>query len=243
MFTPPTFYKYYNSEFIQYLTDIKNIVQKRNPKILKVLPQAVLLNKQLTHLSAVYKRELDNTIARELEALEKRRELAIMGIRSVAEAFTYHFDIAKCTAGEELIKSMDRYGLKEFDYQTQTTTIHNLTEDWDKTLMLKAALVTLDIIDWAQELKESNESFNSKYLERSPENDVLDNKMNFTNLRDKAKESYDILISHITKHAVLTVAKKYEIVIKEINRLTEEYNIKAEQRGNINNQIKQIVKS
>jgi len=232
MFTTPTFNKFRNREFIQYLNDIKQIVNRRDPRVLKVVPQAYVLNEQLTALENVYKNQLGSTITQELEALDKRRDLAIIGIRAVAEGNTNHFDPAKRAAGEELLKSIDKYGspICRQNYLAETVTIQNLTNDWHSVLILQGALAILGLTDWAGELKESNDAFNRKYLERNEEY-VVDSKVNVTELRDKAKESFILLIDHITAHGTLTLLEKYAVVVKEINTITEQYNTMVAKRG------------
>ncbi|EZH72437.1 hypothetical protein ATO12_23600 [Aquimarina atlantica] len=234
MFTTPTFYKFRNSEFIQYLTDVKKIVLQRDPQALQVVTQIDALNQQISVMDGVYKKQLGSTITQELEALDKRRDLAIIGIRTAVEAYTYHYDQTKQDAGKDLLQSIDQYGgtIARQNYQTETTNLRNLIQDWSTVSSLKSAITALGLADWAKELGESNDLFNTKYLERNTEY-AVDSKVNVTELRDKAKESYTILINHITAHATLNPSKDYDTVVQEINTLTEQYNILVEKRGAI----------
>ncbi len=235
MFIVPAFYKFRNSEFIQYQIDFIKIINQHNPKALQITTQLMALQEQTTAMDDVYKKQLGSTITSELEALDKRRDLAIIGIRSVAEGFTYHHDPAKHTAAGKLLQSIDQYGdrISKQNYQEETTSLRNLTDDWHNILILKAALVTLDLMDWAMELKESNESFNVKYLERNREY-ALDSKINVTKLRDGAKARYSDLIAHLTAHAILSPCLAYDTVIKEINTLTDQYNDLVQKRSMTN---------
>ncbi|WP_103072394.1 DUF6261 family protein [Aquimarina sediminis] len=231
MFITPSFYKFRNSEFIQYLIDVKKTVVQRDPQLLQIAPQTALLNEQVKAMDNVYKKQLGSTITQELEALDKLRDLAITGIRTTVEGYTYHHDTIKSNAGKLLLHSIDQYGSKiaRQNYQTETTTLRNLTQDWITDPDLKIALSNLHLTEWAKELEKTNDSFNTKYLERNTEY-ALDSKINVTELRDNAKKSYDELINHIVAHATLTPSEEYDIVIKEINTLTEQYNILVEKR-------------
>ncbi len=230
MFTRPTFYKFRNSEFIQYLTYVKNIVILRDPQALKLAPQSATLIREIFAMDEVYKKQI-NTISKDLEAIDKRRDLAIIGIRIVLEGFIYHFDHTKRNAAKELLQSIDNYEkrIAKQNYHVKTITLDHLTYDWETILELKTALITLDLTDWAKELKESNTTFNKTYLKHNAEY-LFDSKTDVTQLRNKVKESYTDLINHITAYATLHSSEVYENIIKEINILTKKYNDIVEKR-------------
>lgn len=231
MVTAPSFYKYRNSEFIQYLTDIKSIILKHDPKVLKVKPQTIALIDTITVMHEVYKKQLGITITDEIQALDKRRDVAIIGIRSVAEGFTYHFDIVKRNAAEKLINSIDQYGssIARQNYLAQTTILRNLTEEWRTSVHLKAAIAMLNLNDWVYELKESNDLFNAKYLKRNTEYADA-SRVNVSELRDEAKIAYSNLINHITAHVTLSLSETYITLVDEINSITKQYNTLVQRR-------------
>ncbi len=233
MLTKPTFYKFRNSEFIQYLTYVKNIVILRDPQALKLAPQSATLIREIFAMDEVYKKQI-NTITKDLETLDKRRDIAIIGIRIILEGYIYHFDQTKQNAAKELLQNIDDYDkeIAKQNYQVKTVTLNNLTHDWNTVLELKTALITLDLIDWAEELKESNQTFNKTYLEHNTEY-IFDSKTDVTQLRNKVIECYTDLTNHIIAYATLQSSDVYENIIKEINALTKKYNDLVEKRETV----------
>ncbi len=241
MFTVPTFIKFRNTEFILYLKEVKSIVTKHDPKILNVVPQIIMLNDHLNLISEVYTMQIGNTITKDLEMLDERRDFAIIGLRSILESHTYHFDTAKRAAGRVLLQSIDQYrvAIIKQNYHAKTILLRNLIEDWEKILVLKAALITLDLKDWEQEIRTSNISFNTIYLEHNKEY-TKSSKVDVAKFRDKALESYSALTNHITAHAIVYPSNSYTKVIKDINLLTANYNLLVQKRLNVLKDIRDI---
>ncbi|WP_271782322.1 DUF6261 family protein [Aquimarina algiphila] len=216
---------------------MKNIVILRDPQALKLAPQSATLIREIFAMGEVYKKQV-NTITKDLEAIDERRDLAIIGIRIVLEGFIYHFDLTKRNAAKELLQSIDGYEkrISKQNYHVKTVTLDNLIYDWETILELKTALITLDLTDWVEELKENNTSFNETYIEHNTQY-MFDSKTNVTQLRSKVKESYTDLINHITAYATLHSSEAYENIVKEINTLTKRYNDLAEKREPVDVEI------
>ncbi|WP_160114761.1 DUF6261 family protein [Aquimarina sp. AU474] len=198
------------------------------------MPQIITLNDRLNFIDDIYKKQIGITITSDLDLLDKRRDLAVIGMRSVVESYTYHFDPAKRAAGRVLLQSIDQYKVTiiKQNYHAKTILLRNLTEDWEKIMVLKAALITLDLKDWEQEIRVSNISFNTIYLKQNTEYTKI-SKTDMASLIDKAHESYISLTNHITTHATLSLSDTYNKVVKDINLLTAKYNLLVEKRLNI----------
>ncbi|WP_271768455.1 DUF6261 family protein [Aquimarina algiphila] len=234
MFTTPAFYMFRNSEFIKYLIDIKNIIIVQNPRALKIESQTAVLTQQITVINGALKKQLENpTISNtDPNEIDQRRDLAIVGIRSIVEAYTYNVDEIKSAAGAALLESIDKYGspIAQHTYEAQNNALDNLLHDWSTILILKASIAILGLTSWVEELSEDNESspqisFNHNLTS------VPNSKINIYRLRTQAKKSYHNLINHIASHASLN-PKTYEGVVREINILTSRYNTLVEKRKN-----------
>ncbi|SHI92151.1 DUF6261 family protein [Aquimarina spongiae] len=231
MFITPTFYRFRNSEFIEYLSEIQHIITINDPKTLQVVPQLIGLHDHLVRLEEVYKKQLGSSVTATHEFLDKRRDLAIIGIRIVTEGFTNHFEPAKRAAARVLLQSIDQYVdvIHQQNYYDKTNLIHKLTEDWEKITVLREGLDTLQILVWAQELKQSNISFEDLYLAHNTQF-TNTSKINTIALINTAKDSFRQLINHLTAQSILEPQKIFSKVINEINMLTKKYNALVEKR-------------
>lgn len=236
MFTTPSFYMFRNSEFIKYLIEIKNIVIVQNPRALKIESQTVVLTQQITFIDGALKKQLENpTISNtDPNEIDQRRDLAIIGIRSIVEAYTYNVDETKNAAGAALLESIDKYGspIAQNSYEAQNNALDNLLNDWSTILILKASIAILGLTNWVEELSENNEPLTETSFNHNLTSSLPSSKINIYRLRNQAKKSYNNLINHIACHASLH-PKIYEGVVREINILTSRYNTQVEKRKNI----------
>ncbi len=232
MFTTPAFYMFRNSEFIKYLIDIKNIIIVQNPRALKIESQTALLTQQITVIDDVLKKQLENPTIQNADPdeIDQRRDLAIIGIRSIVEAYTYNVDEIKSAAGAALLESIDKYGspITQHNYEAQNNALDNLLYDWSTILILKASIAILGLTGWVEELSEGNDSSIKTPFSHNLTT-VSNSKINIYGLRNQAKKSYNNLIHRIASHASLN-PKTYEGVVREINILTNRYNTLVEKR-------------
>ncbi|MCK8523214.1 DUF6261 family protein [Aquimarina sp. D1M17] len=234
MFSTPQFSKFRNSEFMRYVNEIKNITTRYDPKNLNIVPQIIILNDHFIALHTDAKKQVENTTSDTIEALDKRRDLAIIGMQSVCQSYTYHYDPEKRAAARVLLHSFDQCG-KIIIYQNhhnKTDIINRLCEDWEKISVLKNALITLKLNKWAQELIEANSSFNWKYLQQKIEFETV-KQLPIDEHRKAIENSYFVLLSHISVYKSISNSEDYDRLINDINHLTLQYNQLAEKRIHI----------
>ena len=214
-----------NSEFIQFIKNLIEIVNSNDSEVLKVRAQCDDLADLLAILSALYKPNLGSAITQELQELDARRDDAIVGIEMFIKSSVHHFEPAKKEAARVLIDSLTTYGsgISRMNYQAESSTIDSVVEKWESKPKLVDAITTLDLTEWVTEMKTANGLFNQRYLDRIKEDaDAPEQKT--TGLRKQINQSYRTLLAHLGAHATLSGEAVYTEVIKQTNQLIEQYN-------------------
>lgn len=105
-----------------------------------------------------------------------------------------------------------------------------MEEEIDDNPVLIAAAEALGLTSWFNELKESNDLFDHKYLERNKAYAEAP-KEKFADVRKETEAAYEEMDKHLSAHAVITPGAQYDQVINQINQLIATYN------QNVNNRI------
>jgi len=214
-----------NSEFIQFIKNLLEIVKANDPKVLKVKTQCDDLTAILTVLNAMFKTDLGSVITLELQEIDTRRDTALVGIEMQIKSYTYHFEQAKQAAAHALIDSLANYGpgISRLNYQAESSTIDSLISKWESEPQLVDALTTLNLNNWAGEIKTANGLFNNRYLARIKDNADAP-ELKTIELRKRITKTYRILLSHLEAHTILSGKAVYTETIDQINLLIEQYN-------------------
>lgn len=160
-----------NGEYIQLMLDIVNIVDKKGPDTLQVANQFAALQQEVATLEALFKVAQGNLITEELIALDARRDNAITGIQTMVAAFSYSTIPEQQQAAQQLEMHLSTFGsnIARDNYQSQTTVIRNILDDWNRQPNLQAAVATLNLGSWLSELEAANTLFADRYLARAEE--------------------------------------------------------------------------
>lgn len=95
-----------NSEFIRFHKQVLEICEKADPASLAIASQVNNLQTQVTQLDALFLKR-GNPITEELEALDDRRDAALMGIRANLDSFAYHYEQSHRPGAPWLVSSPD----------------------------------------------------------------------------------------------------------------------------------------
>lgn len=160
-----------NGEFIQFIFDFLNIVEKNDPDTLKVRNQYDSLKAMADELEGLFKLSQSSLITGEIEALDLRRDRAIIGISTVATGFTYHPNEELAKHGKVLEAHFAVFGnnITRDNYLSQTASIRNIVNDWENKAEYEAALTALGMMNWKAELKAANDEFYEAYTRRNEE--------------------------------------------------------------------------
>lgn len=224
-----------NAEYIQLMKDFVGIIDRNNPTTLNVAGKLNDLQAKTVEMDTLFKKILASDNTNTLLNIDKRRDDCIVGLSYVIQGYEYHYDETLRTAAQKLITNIRFYGtnIARLNYQAETATLTNIINDWETKPELLAALSTLNLTAWKDEMKNQNIIFNEVYLDRTqeygnatPEN--LNSKRNDVNivyyaLRDRIN-ALDVLIE-------APEISPYTTTINQLNALIDQYNNLIIHRG------------
>jgi hypothetical protein len=214
-----------NAEFLQFITNFSALVENNTPVTLNVAAQHSALKGKISEIEPLFKQERASAITQELVLLDERRDRAINGLTAVINGFCYHFDVRINKAANLLATNLLLFGagIAKLSFQAETATINSLISDWETKTDLAAALVTLGLTDWKEELESANSAFDQKFLLRTKEYGATSPET----LKLKREESIAIyyeLRKYLDANSVLNDSPLYRKAINELNALIEQYN-------------------
>lgn len=222
-----------NGEYIQFLTDVLNIVQTQNPATLSVKPQYDTLLATKASLENSFKTSQGSLVTEEITALDNRRDRAINGINSLVNGYTYSIDEAASAHAKTLLAHLGLFGanIARDNYQSETTTLRNIVNDWQTKPDLQAAVAGLGLAPWLQELEEANNAFGVAYAKRNQElaTAPVDK---LKTLRAEANEHYYKLRTRINSNLDINDgAEPWAGTVSLINQAIVGYNNLINRRG------------
>lgn len=214
-----------NGEYIQLLKDVNALVAEQNPVALQLEAAYTGLQAEVVLLDELFKLAQGNLITDELIALDARRDAALTGLQSLINGFTYSTNPDTAQAARLLQANLSLFGsnIARDNYQSQTTTMRNIIDDWRRDAALQNAATQLGLSGFVQEMEAANNLFEAKYIERAkalagvtPESIGL--------RRESANAAYYRLRDRI--NAFWTIqegAEPYQKLIDNINSLVNFY--------------------
>lgn len=233
MIQNPHFYNFKNSEIVQYITQVIDIVAKEDVASLLLTTPVDALSSKLTALKEAYKKTQGSSITKELQVIDERRDRAIVGIRGVISNYAYHYVPSTVVAAERLLAVISKHGVSiaRRGYNEETLIIESIIKEIENSSELTAAVETLNVSAWLLELKNTNTLFNTKYIERVEES-VLNSATSFTDLRLETVKLYNDLLAHISAHNTLSENVAYKELLDRIDNLTTLYHQTIDNRIN-----------
>lgn len=225
--------RYRNGEYLQYMKDVLVLVNLQDVALLELTEQRDTLNSLTNQIDEAFLQSLGSALTQEIILLDERRDKAFIGIKTLLSGYTYHYDTTQQDHAKNILLSIDIYGkdITRKSYQEETAIINSLINDLETQPELIAAINAINISDWVNELKTSNQAFGSKYIERVGET-AANPITNITELRATTSTAYRTLISHIQAHDVLGNNPSYATLLEEIDVLTKQYNLVLDNRSN-----------
>ena len=221
----PTLDRFRNSEFLQYMKDVLELVNTNDVDALQVTTQRDALATLTNQMDDLFQQEQSSGITQELIDLDARRDKAFMGIKANLEAYNYHYDDRMESAARSLLFNLNNYGtnIPRMNYQAETAVIDSMLSDWETETNLINAVTTTGLTDWIAELKAGNEAFNARYLARVSES-AANPATSFTSVREVATNAYKVLTAHVEAHATLGSNATHQELVNEFGILAKQYN-------------------
>lgn len=223
--------RYRNAEYLQYMKDVVKLVNKQDVNVLLLVNQRDALVKKVIKIEEIYQQGQGSSLTQEIIDLDARRDSAFIGIKTLVNSYGYHFNKRLQEASEKISKAIQVYGtdVTRKSYQEETAIITSLLNDLVTKESLVTALSDLGVTEWIVELRDANENFTTKYLERVEEK-ASNPSINVTSLREETTVLYKELLNHIEAHKTLTKSETYLVISDEIEVLTKQYNLVVDNR-------------
>ncbi|MGL1889415.1 MAG: DUF6261 family protein [Reichenbachiella sp.] len=225
MFTNIYLNRLRNGEFMQFHKQTLAFVQEANPEKLAVLAQYDALDKEWKELENLFKKDVGSSLTKKIEESDLHRDNMIIGIRTIFQANTYHFEPKIAAAATMLLHSVDKYGssLARKNYQEESAIISGLLKDWQEDEEAIQALQKVGASKWKEELQKANESFELLYRQRTVDLTNLP-EGSFASLKAPVIEAYNALTAHLVAHATLASDKApYNTLIDLLNTHIKQY--------------------
>ncbi|OBW43126.1 hypothetical protein AB670_00503 [Chryseobacterium sp. MOF25P] len=221
-------FKLRNAEYLQYMKDFTGIINLNNPAQLAIDAKLNAFVSKTDELELLYKKALANEKTQALLAIDEKRDDAVNGIYYFLLGYSYHFDPVKKQNAQILLENMALYGsgIARLNYQAETATINNLLRDWENKPELADAIILFDLSSWVNEMKATNDEFNTQYLLRTQEyGDASPETIKLK--REEVNVAYYALRDRIDALHLLieTPPSPYVTVINQLNALTNQYNV------------------
>ena len=157
---------YRNSEFLQYIKDVLELMNRYDASVLGLTEQRDALVAIIVTLDAAFQLDQRNEFTQVLLDLDTKRGNVYRGIKSILEGNTLHFSLTKQEAAKRLLFNLTSYGkdVIRMNYQAETAILDSMLADWNTDLTLQEAVVTLQLSEWVTELQRINIVFNERYL-------------------------------------------------------------------------------
>jgi hypothetical protein len=225
MFTKLSIYDLHNSEFIQYIYYLLEVLKAKKPEQLKVKEIYDTISSKYQLMTSIFKPERGSDITPQIEEADKRRDTAINGIISLLDAYVYHYIPEKRDAALCLLNEISNHGrgISRFNYQSETSTIESIVTRWKGSSECVSALEKLMITDWVEEMDSANKDFRKYYFERMQE-DAENPEIRLKEVRKEVTELYRFLINQLEIFATINSNEVYYDTIRSINELNERYN-------------------
>ena len=228
MITVPRLKDYPLIEFIPYSKNFVKVCNDNTPIPLQINLFVDGLQTSLQPVEDAFSLQKDSPQTQELETHDMDRDDYLVCIRTVAIGFLKSKDPAKRAAAQLIIDTIDNYGssIQNFNLIAETEAIDKITKEFETDAKLIAALALLGLADTAADLKAANIAFNDKFIER---NKLLASKPSQPahKLKPAAIDAYKRLVKQIEALATIDTTGKYNVLISQLNELTDKYNINA----------------
>lgn len=219
-----------NGELYQFLKLVVDKVKEADTVASKLKTANDPLEAILPRLLAALNKEQANEETKELTALDKKRDNAIIGFNLVIDGYKYHEDNAKKEAAFLLGLYIDAQGkaISRQNYSIETTSLTKITTAFKTEAKYVAAVALLNVGDWVANLETANNQFENKFKSRNTSQSETKDLPPFGEVRKEAVPLYNELTALIEGRFKTAKADKqptdpYHKLINELNTLVDTY--------------------
>jgi len=202
-----------NAEYLQFLVLLLEFTEASMPLQLKINDEKLVLQAIIMRLEAAFDREKAFSQTKELESLDKRRDIAITAFVLWIKCFTDHPNQVKRANAIIIHNYLKRHGsgIAQLNWQAESSVLSKIVEDIISNNELKNAVIALDGMEWITEIDDANNAFIAKYAERTVAMGENGNKENFYIVCIEAKAAYSKLVNILESRYTTAQADKVDV--------------------------------
>ena len=214
-----------HAEYLQFMSNFLSLVESNDPALLNVVTQYNALKAKVGEIEDLFKTDRASATTQEIIGFDENRDRDITGITTVIDGYCYYFESEKAEAANLLSHNLKLYGagIYKQNYQAETALLKEIINDWETKPELVAALSLLGLVDWKNDLKANNESFNAKFLARTQEYGAASPET-LKQKRDETTAVYYDLRKFLDAYATINNTPLYTKTTNDLNALIEQYN-------------------
>jgi hypothetical protein len=207
-----TYPRLLNTEFYQFLFQIRQSANEANPVISKFKPEYDILDAIMVRLLAAIDRDKASELTKEVEKLDARRDFAFSGFMLWLQGYAKYPLLPKREAAITMLNYIETHGkgIVELNFQAESSVLSKIVDDCKKETKLITALATLNDNEWLIEIESANTAFMNTYNQRSAQIGENQNKETFFDVRNEAIPAYEELVDMINSRYKTAVADKID---------------------------------
>lgn len=212
-----------NGEIIQYFNNLITIYEQNNATALQL---DNTLNEFVGFYQALpktHKRRTKNALTADLQEADKKRMLALRGLRKSLQLSLLMDDTDVVRAAERLYSDFTaQFGnRRKMTLPNKTGTIMALLQRWGEDPVFVSAREKLSVDSWIEKLTEHNQHFDNLYIERV---NTTERKPSLYEKKVDAIPVFQKLMRETEARAFLAPGdERYSALIEKLNILSESY--------------------
>ncbi|MFZ1702741.1 MAG: DUF6261 family protein [Saprospiraceae bacterium] len=219
-----TLSSYRSGEFLQFMKNVVSVYQTHNAPSLGLEKRLSTLQLSLVELDIVFVNATGHKITGVLKELSSKRSKTVTGLRSYLESQQLFEDPTKAKAANLIMANFRMHcgNLKKASNQEKTALINAMIHDWTSEVPLQEAVVALDLQAWIKPLEALNNEFDEQHVMRSRTALPL---IKSNEKKKVIRAAYLELVKDTESFARVSPDNLvYELIIKDLNGLTDDYN-------------------
>lgn len=212
-------------EFVQFTSDVVNLLQNSDTAALKIQNQANVLIARNIDLNEAYNKIQRSALTRELHEIDLRRDNYFRGFLTLADAYTLFSGTPEALAAQRVLDIIESFGrrIHKKGYTHESADISNLVARIEGNPESMADLVLLHMDSWFGLLKAENSLFIERFRLRDEQQATV-NDQSFRDARSASLEAYQNLCRYLDALVLIEGEASYAELLSKLNAIISRYN-------------------
>ncbi|MDR1602542.1 MAG: DUF6261 family protein [Tannerella sp.] len=210
---------------LQFAGEAKGLMEKFDPKTLKIVPQYEVFRASVEKEDLCYKIIRKSDLSEAKEDADQARDVVFTGISEGVRTALRHFDTTVSEAAKRLKIVLDAYNtpksLTRLPLDAETVAIANLLQEFEGKY--GADVQVAGLATWVAELHKRNDAFD-RLTKAYNEQQAAKPPFRFKDVRRETDEAYKKIVLVINALIVMEGETAYAPFVTELNGLIKHYN-------------------